>query len=362
MERLNERLFRWLCQNNASSALVGPPGCSSHVPSGAEVSETVAGPVAMTLVSGMALSVAMAYRLRPAVVLAGSGLTAPAAVASAKLSGATAAVYLHGLDVIAPSRIYRAAWLPCIRRCDRVLVNSRNTRRLAIEAGVVPDRITIVHPGTDLPQLDREARARFRRRHGIDVSAPVLLSVGRMTARKGLAEFVDRSLPSILAVHPTARLVIVGDQAEDALHRGIGSGMEPIQAAARAHGIGDAVLWLGPCSDAELADAFQGADLHVFPVRDIPGDVEGFGMVAIEAAAYGLQTVAFDVGGVADAVSDGNNGCLVQAGGYDAFARAVCGSLAADAASASAKAIEFAQNFGWDRFGREVFAALKVHQ
>ena len=118
--------------------------------------------------------------------------------------------------------------------------------------------------------VDREARARFRRRHGIAVSAPVLLSVGRMTARKGLAEFVDRSLPSILAVHPTARLVIVGDQAEDALHRGIGSGMEPIQAAARAHGIGDAVLWLGPCSDAELADAFQGADLHVFPVRDIP--------------------------------------------------------------------------------------------
>jgi len=48
------------------------------------------------------------------------------------------------------------------------------------------------------------------------------------------------------------------------------------------------------------------------PLIRVDGDVEGFGMVAIEAAACGMPTVAFLVGGVIAAVAEGVNGCLVQ--------------------------------------------------
>jgi phosphatidylinositol alpha-1,6-mannosyltransferase len=359
MERLNQRMFQCLHGLGPASALVGPAGSARHAPNGTHVAELPAGPMPLTLVASVLRGIGMARRFRPDVVIAGSGLTAPAAVAAARATGAIPAVYLHGLDIIAPSRLYRAAWLPCIRRCDRVIVNSANTRRLAIEAGVDARRVVIVHPGTDLPAVDPGARARFRERHGIDATTPVLLSVGRMTARKGLAEFVANALPAIVSAQPRTQLLIVGDNAPDALHRGAGSGFEHVRAAAAKAGVIEAVRWLGPCSDVELVEAYAGADVHVFPVRDLPGDVEGFGMVAIEAAAHGLPTVAFDVGGVADAVADGRNGRLVGADDYGGFACAVIDTLAADRHARSAHALAFAQGFSWDRFGREIVASLE---
>lgn len=360
MERLNARMFEALHAHDGGSALVGPAGSGAFVPAGARVSEMPAGGLPATVLASVMQGVSTARTTRPDVVLAGSGLTAPAAVAAARAVSALPAVYLHGLDIVAPSRVYRLAWWPCIRQCRRVLVNSANTRRLAIEAGVDAERIRIVNPGTDLPTADPSARARYRTLHGIADDTPVLLSVGRLTTRKGIAEFVEHALPAIVAAHPNARLLIIGDQAQDALHRGRGAGIERVRAAAEARGLVSNVAWLGPCSEEELADAYQAADVHVFPVRDMPGDVEGFGMVAIESAAHGLPTVAFDVGGVADAVVTGRNGHLVHADDHAAFSRAVLDVLAApDRAAQSARAREFAQRFSWERFGREAIEALE---
>src|SRR5690606_2470302 len=189
MERLNARMFEFLHGLDEACALLGPAGCAGFVPAGTRISELPARPLPATILASVVRGIAIAREIRPEVVLAGSGLTAPAAVMAARACGARSAVYLHGLDIVAPSRLYRALWLPCIRRCQRVIVNSANTRRLAIKAGVDADRIAIVHPGADLPPADLGARARFRERHGFDAAAPILLSVGRMTARKGLAEF-----------------------------------------------------------------------------------------------------------------------------------------------------------------------------
>jgi phosphatidylinositol alpha-1,6-mannosyltransferase len=358
MERLNAKMFEALHARNPASALLGPAGSRRFAPPGAHARELPASSMAATLLASVVGGVSMAARQRPGVVLAGSGLMAPAAVAAAALSGATPMVYLHGLDVVVRSRAYRAAWLPCIRRCTIVLANSRNTRRLAIEAGVAPARIRIVHPGTGIPALDASARGRFRARHGIAPHTPVLLSVGRLTARKGLAEFVEGILPLVHRVHPDVRLLIIGDEAPQALHRGHGAGIDRVHAAARAQGMNEAVQWLGPCSEEALAEAYQAADLHVFPGRDIPGDVEGFGMVAIEAAAHGLPTVAFDVGGIADAVADGISGRLVPAGNESAFAAAVVNVLAQGGKEAGERARMFAEAFSWDRFGRELADAV----
>lgn len=359
MERLNAKMFEALSTHDDTSALIGPAGSSHFVRPGTLVKELPRGTMAATVLASVAKGIGMAWHVHPDLVLAGSGLTAPAAVAAARVSGAMPAVYLHGLDIIAPSRLYHALWLPCIRRCRSVIVNSANTKRLAIEAGVDERRISIVHPGTDFPESDPGARARFRARNGIDDASPVLLSVGRMTARKGLAEFVAYALPAIVSEYPETRFFIIGDEAKDALHRGTGAGFERIQRAAHAAGITNSVHWLGPCSEQELSEAYQGADVHVFPVRNIPGDVEGFGMVAIEAAAHGLPTIAFDVGGVSDAVVDGLNGYLIAADDYPAFAAAVIETLADDVTRRATNARAFAERFSWERFGRQIVGALR---
>ncbi|MNV11969.1 Glycogen synthase [compost metagenome] len=110
--------------------------------------------------------------------------------------------------------------------------------------------------------------------------------------------------------------------------------------------------FLGELSDEELSIAMHTATVHVFPVRSHPTDPEGFGMVAIEAAAHGLGTVAYASGGVADAVADGLSGALVEPGDSIGFARAVVRAIGAPLPAAPMQA--FATGFGWDAFGRQI--------
>ena len=127
-----------------------------------------------------------------------------------------------------------------------------------------------------------------------------MLPAGRLTARKGLAEFAAEALPRVVAACPEALLVVIGGEPADALHGGSGGGAARVRTAAASASVQDHLRFLGSASDAELSEAYQAADVLVFPVRDLAGDVQGFGM---EAAAHGLPTVTYATSGVVDALS-----------------------------------------------------------
>jgi phosphatidylinositol alpha-1,6-mannosyltransferase len=211
-----------------------------------------------------------------------------------------------------------------------------------------------LHPGTELPTLDAKTARDFRERHGFG-QRPLLLSVGRLTQRKGLAEFVAKTLPLIVSHYQDALLLIIGDEASDALHTRTGSERERILAAARDVAVERNVHFLGRCDEATLGAAYQAADLHIFPVLELPGDVEGFGMVALESAAHGLPTIAFAVGGVSDAVQDGQTGTLVEPGDYGSLGEAMIRQLAQPRdGSATAICRDFAAGKAWPVFGERL--------
>jgi phosphatidylinositol alpha-1,6-mannosyltransferase len=355
MERLNLRLAHVLA-GIGPLAVCGPRGCAESLPPGTEVAAVPAERLPRFVAGVLPRALSLAWRRKPATVVAGSGLAAPFAWACARLCRARYVAYLHGLDIVADSLAYRLAWLPFVRRADLALANSRNTAMLARRAGVA--RVEIVHPGTDFPPLRPEAAKAFRARHGLG-PRPLMLSVGRLTPRKGLAGFVRHALPAILRVHPDARLLVIGEDAIHAANAARGSELQRVREAAEAAGVVEAIRFLPHCDDDELAAAYQAADVHVFPVREVPGDVEGFGMVAVEAAASGLPTVAFAVGGVPDAVVEPATGTLVAAGDHAAFADAVVRRLEArDDDGARRAAREAAARFGWDVFESRLRALL----
>jgi len=349
MERLNWHMARELAQTH-EVRVIAPEGSKIHAPDGVMIMETPLRPLWKFLAHSAWRAVHEARRWEPDTVLAGSGLTALPAWLAARASTARSAVYLHGLDITVNHPLYRMIWLPVIRRMDRVIANSNPTAKLALAAGVSANRLGIVHPGVELPGTipDPDSVAAFRAEHELG-ERPLLLSVGRLSARKGLREFVSEALPRIAAAEPAVMLLIVGDPPSDALHAETQT-PESIRQAALDAGVSGNIRFLGRIADDALSIAYLAADAHIFPVREIPGDPEGFGMVAIEAAAHGLPTVAFAAGGVVDAVSDGRSGKLIPAGDYVAFSHAVIDMLA-HRRELSTSCRRFSEDFAWPEFG-----------
>jgi phosphatidyl-myo-inositol dimannoside synthase len=358
MERLNLHLALALGSIGAL-AVSGPMGCGNHLSLVREnLRETRHRPLSLFLIGCALASLRIAWRYGPTLVVAGSGLTAPQTFLVSRITGARSVVYLHGLDLIADSRIYQTFWIPLIRRMHVVLVNSRNTAQLAVRAGVAPERIHVLHPGTDVPGYDPAAGRTFREHQGLG-ERPLLLSIGRLTRRKGIAEFVERALPPLLKKRPETLLLVIGADAQDAIHNGHDLQLERIKRCAADAGVAEAIRFLPSCDDTTLSAAYNAADVHVFPVRELARDVEGFGMVAIEAAARGLPTVAFDSGGVADAVVDGRSGDLVAPDDYVALASAIGRRLDTRGDDVARRAcVDVARSFDWSHFTERLRALL----
>lgn len=360
MERLNWHIAAELSRC-AQVHLIGPEGSAALRPAAVPVTEVPLRPLPRFLLASAWQAVAVARRFQPHIVLAGSGLTAPAAWLAARACGARAHVYLHGLDAAVQHPAYRAVWHPAIRRMDGVIANSQPTAELARSLGVAAEKIRIIHPGVTLPTALQSAAAlqEFRQRHQLG-DRRLLLSVGRLTTRKGLREFVQHALPAIVQAAPDTLLAVVGEAPADSLHASVQT-RASIQGVADAAGIGQHLRFLGVITDPqELACAYESASLHIFPVRELPGDPEGFGMVAIEAAAHGLPTVAFATGGIVDAVAEGESGHLVTPGDYPSLAQAALQVLADDPNAWPTRASAFAAQFAWPVMGQKLCHFLKA--
>ncbi|HVE95442.1 MAG TPA: glycosyltransferase family 4 protein, partial [Pseudonocardiaceae bacterium] len=233
--------------------------------------------------------------------------------------------------VVASSHGHEVGWsmLPpgrmALRRigtdADVVTAVSRYTRRRVATAFGPRAALELLPPGVDCAAFhpDPAARAEIRRRHRLG-EAPVVLCVSRLVARKGQDALVQ-ALPAIRRQVPGATLLLVGDgPRRAALHR-----------LAQSCGVAGSVVCTGPVPWSELPAHYAAGDVFAMPCRTRGRglDVEGFGLVFLEAAATGLPVVAGDAGGAREAVRVGETGDLVNGRDVAAVARTV-GALLAD--------------------------------
>ena len=352
MERLNYHAFEAL-SDLYDMALLGPEGCGDYAQGMPATGVSTDSSVQYVL-----RCCYEAYRLsrqwKPDLIVAGSGVVALPARIAARWTGAATVTLVHGLDIIYPSRLYQAGFVPAIRNSNRVIANSANTARLAVSAGVPQSAIEILHPGVSLPNQLSEVQPP---QLGFDLEGKkILLAVGRLIRRKGLPEFIRHALPKIVEEEPDVLFLVIGAASESSPLKKEGIETDLQQAVVEA-GMQDHVKLLGRVSDELLEQVFTVTSLHLFPVMDLPGDVEGFGMVAVEAAAHGVPTIAFSAGGVPDAVKDGVTGYLVEAENYQAFSQAVLKGLNVLGAELSSQhCIEYAAQFSWDKYGERLKA------
>jgi len=352
MERLNYHAFEALSEQY-DMVLLGPKGCDNYA----------LGMPVTDISTDSSLQYVMrccfeAYRLsrqwKPDLIVAGSGVAALPASVAARQTGAATVTLVHGLDIIYPSKLYQVGFVPAIRKSNRVIANSANTAKLAASAGVPQTHIEILHPGVTLPVHPSNVQPP---QLGFDLKGrKILLSVGRLIRRKGLPAFIRYALPNIVQKTPDVLFLVIGSASESTPLKKEGIEAELQQAVTDA-GMQQYVRLLGRVSDEVLDQLLSIASLHLFPVLDLPGDVEGFGMVAIEAAAHGVPTIAFAAGGVPDAVTDKVTGYLVESGDYEAFAQTVVHGLnMLGKELSSANCIKFAEQFSWDKYGQRLKA------
>lgn len=354
MERLMQHTVETLA-SRFDVTLIGPSGCSDAAP--ANVTTIECPPAPFSFLTRALFKAWQSARATPFdIVLGGSGLVAPVTAFASRMAKVRSVIFVHGLDLVVDNWIYQRLFVPFLRRHDLVIANSQNTRNVAIEKGCQASAVEVLNPGSTIPSetLLHEAAAR-RARLGFEHNK-IILFVGRMVKRKGLAEFLDKAWPHIVARQPSAILLVVGDSPDNALLQDPNGASELMSAIERTGT--DTVRFLGAVEDDTLWDCYTAADALVFPLVRVKGDVEGFGMVAIEAAACGTPTVAFPVGGVVDAVADGVNGVLVSEGDYEAFADAVV-SICEGGPPSSSDCRKHAEKFSWDIHRRQLLSILR---
>ncbi|MFF9491088.1 glycosyltransferase family 4 protein [Streptomyces flaveolus] len=219
--------------------------------------------------------------------------------------------------IVATTHGHEAGWaqLPAARQLLRRIGESTDTitylgeyTRSRIAGALTPRaaaRMVQLPPGVDEKTFHPDSGGdEVRARLGL-TDRPVVVCVSRLVSRKGQDTLI-RAMPRILAAEPDAVLLIVGG----------GPYEKDLRRLARDTGVAASVRFTGAVPWAELPAHYGAGDVFAMPCRTRRGglDVEGLGIVYLEASATGLPVVAGDSGGAPDAVLDGETGWVVRGG------------------------------------------------
>ncbi len=219
---------------------------------------------------------------------------------------------VHGLEVTFRNKAYRRVVLPAIARQDRLVAVSAATARAVHEATgrsdvtVIPNGVDDLHyraGDRDLPEQVAHLTGR-----------PLLYTSGRLVERKGVVWFATQVLPKIAEKVPDVAFVVSGSG--DQSNR-----------VAQLSADSEHLFYLGRVDDATRDALYCAADLFVMPNQPVMGDMEGFGLVAVEAASCGTPVIASSVDGITDAVLEGVTGLLVDPPAPQSFADRVAAEL-----------------------------------
>jgi len=214
-------------------------------------------------------------------------------------------VYAHGNEILDVRRYSWAKSRLALRKADRVFAVSHRTAEFIRDVGVDPQRIDILHPGCDFDKFRPlpPRKELLRGFLGCNVDRKVILTVGGLVPRKG-HDMVIRALPFVQKSVSNVVYLIVGT----------GPGQSQLEALSLSLWLTKHVIFVGKISDEELPWWYALSDVFAMPSRENleKCDVEGFGLVFLEANACGKPVLGGLSGGIADAVIDGETGLLVN--------------------------------------------------
>lgn len=243
-----------------------------------------------------------------------------------KIFGIPYNVYVYGSETVrfSGSRLLTMFINKIISEADELVPNSEFTLTEFLNFGVDRDKMVKVVPGVDTSTFYPKEKSRsLVEKHNLG-GDKLLLTVGRLDERKG-NDMVLRALPKVLEKHPNTKYVIVGGGRERAKFENLAKELKLIGSETNKN----RVIFAGYVDDKELPDYYNLCDIYVMPNREttdhkqLAGDLEGFGIVFLEAGACCKPVIGGKSGGVAEAIEDGVSGFIVDPNSIDDIADAI---------------------------------------
>ena len=211
--------------------------------------------------------------------------------------------YVHGEDVTTALESREHAFLcgRALQGARLLIANSHNTARILRDQWHLPDsKIRVLHPGVDTTRwIPGERSASVRGDLGWG-ERRVILTVGRLQKRKGHDQMI-RAMALLRSEFPDLLYVAVGN----------GEERTELERLIAGENLADHVRLVGEIDDRRLIASYQQCDLFILPNRQVGRDIEGFGMVLLEAQACGKPVIAGASGGTSEAMDAPRTGRVV---------------------------------------------------
>ena len=211
----------------------------------------------------------------------------------------------HGHDVVMPNKVYQGFVPKIFDALDGVISVSRATQKECIKRGMDPNKGVVIGNGYDThfaEDLDRitDAKAYMEKKLGCSLAGKrILLTVGRKVKRKGHEWFLNN---------------VISNLPENFIYLSIGDGPEQKELLELQNRLPckNRIFNVGRQSDEYLKHAYIASDLFIMPNIKIKGDMEGFGIVILEANLARSPVIASNLEGIKDVIKNGINGYLLE--------------------------------------------------
>jgi len=281
-------------------------------------------------------------RKKPDVILFSSMVTASMAYFLRKRVDVPMITINHGQDVTLPIGIYQKFIPKIFKSLDGVISVSSATREQCIIRGMSENQGVALpngFPADEHKNLSDSEKSKNYIQEKFQINLKnkyLLLTVGRLVRRKGHYWFIEKVLPKIKT---DVVYVVIGDGPE----------LNNVRKLISHSPVKENIILLGRQPDEILHHAYSAADLFIMPNIKVYGDMEGFGIVLLEANNSGTPAIASKLEGIQDVVKKGVNGFLIEPGNHKKFADKVDKVLQNGLQDLSRKSQTYVKNnFNWE--------------
>ena len=277
---------------------------------------------------------------------------------------------VHGLDISFPNYFYKKFVATYFNRYNGIVAVSQYTASVCLDRGVDRDKVFVINNGVDCPEKSIGDDSVYNKLKTLIGDSwrdrSIIMACGRAVKRKGFSWFMEEVLPSLdnvifIMVGPLQEERVI-DKLYDLLLPGFvkrqldlflarANDSVNIRSLLKSQNQGSS-YHLGKVSALELEALYNLADIFIMPNIPVPGDAEGFGLVALEAGSREVPVIASRLEGITDAIIHEKNGLLIPAQDKIAWIETIHRVLADPAYSrrlgSSAREINLTR-FSWDQ-------------